>query len=55
MEKAFTRNATEARDLIDLAHARGLFLLEGMWSLFLPPRVLQFLGAVGSGSAGTRR
>jgi len=36
VEKAFTRNATEARDLIDLAHARGLFLLEGMWSRFLP-------------------
>ena len=36
VEKAFTRNATEARDLINLAHARGLFLLEGMWSRFLP-------------------
>ena len=36
VEKAFTRNPTEARDLIDLAHARGLFLLEGMWSRFLP-------------------
>lgn len=35
-EKAFTRNAAEARDLIDLARAGGLFLLEGMWSRFLP-------------------
>ena len=36
VEKAFTRNAAEARDLVDLAQARGLFLLEGMWSRFLP-------------------
>jgi predicted dehydrogenase len=36
LEKAFTRNAAEARDLVDLARANGLFLLEGMWSRFLP-------------------
>lgn len=36
VEKAFTRNAAEARDLVDLARDRGLFLLEGMWSRFLP-------------------
>ena len=36
VEKAFTRNAAEARDLVDLASAEGLFLLEGMWSRFLP-------------------
>ena len=36
VEKAFTRNAAEARDLVDLAKAKGLFLLEGMWSRFLP-------------------
>ena len=36
VEKAFTRNAVEARDLIDLAQANGLFVLEGMWSRFLP-------------------
>src|SRR6185295_17604704 len=36
VEKAFTRNAAEARDLIDLARANGLFVLEGMWSRFLP-------------------
>ena len=51
VEKAFTRNPTEARDLIDLAHARGLFLLEGMWSRFLPHYdVLQ--QAVPGGSIG---
>lgn len=36
VEKAFTRNAAEARDLVELARARGLFLMEGMWSRFLP-------------------
>jgi predicted dehydrogenase len=36
VEKAFTRNAAEAHDLIELAQAKGLFLLEGMWSRFLP-------------------
>jgi predicted dehydrogenase len=36
VEKAFTRNAREARDLVDLAQDKGLFLLEGMWSRFLP-------------------
>lgn len=36
VEKAFTRTAAEARDLIDLAWSRNLFLLEAMWSRFLP-------------------
>jgi predicted dehydrogenase len=36
VEKAFTRNAAEARDLVALARSNGLFLLEGMWSRFLP-------------------
>ncbi len=36
VEKAFTRDAAEARDLIDLARAKNLFLLEAMWSRFLP-------------------
>jgi len=36
VEKAFTRNATEARDLVALAEERGLLLVEAMWSRFLP-------------------
>lgn len=35
-EKAFTINAREAGELIDLARARGLFLMEAVWSRFLP-------------------
>lgn len=36
IEKAFTRNAAEARDLVEFARAKDLFLLEAMWSRFLP-------------------
>jgi predicted dehydrogenase len=36
VEKAFTMNATEAQDLVDLARAKGLFLMEAMWTRFLP-------------------
>jgi predicted dehydrogenase len=36
VEKAFTMNAAEARDLVALARERGLFLMEAMWTRFLP-------------------
>ena len=36
VEKPFTVNAREADDLIALARSRGLFLMEAMWSRFLP-------------------
>ena len=36
VEKAFTRNAQEARDLVALAREKGLLLVEAMWSRFLP-------------------
>jgi len=36
VEKPFTMNADEARDLADLARAEGLFLMEAMWTRFLP-------------------
>ncbi|MDQ0757250.1 Gfo/Idh/MocA family protein [Arthrobacter sp. B3I4] len=35
-EKAFTINAREAAELVELARTRGLFLMEAMWSRFLP-------------------
>lgn len=37
-EKAFTANAAQARELAALAQANRLFLMEGMWSRFLPYR-----------------
>jgi predicted dehydrogenase len=36
VEKAFTMNAAEARDLVDAAGRSGLFLMEAMWPRFLP-------------------
>ncbi len=35
-EKALTVNAREAAELVTLARARGLFLMEAVWSRFLP-------------------
>jgi predicted dehydrogenase len=36
VEKAFTMNAAEARDLVATARAEGLFLMEAMWTRCLP-------------------
>lgn len=36
VEKAFTLNSGQARDLLDLAGERGLFAMEAMWARFLP-------------------
>lgn len=36
VEKAFTRNATEAREVFDAAREAGVFCMEAMWSRFLP-------------------
>ena len=35
-EKPFTVNAAQAADLIQLAQAKGLFVMEALWSRFLP-------------------
>ena len=36
VEKAFARNATEARDIVESAGAAGVFAMEAMWTRFLP-------------------
>jgi len=36
VEKAFTMNAAEARDMVRTARANQLFLMEAMWTRFLP-------------------
>lgn len=36
VEKAFTRNASEAAAVIETARARGLLTVEAMWTRFLP-------------------
>lgn len=36
VEKAFARNAAEARDILDTAKAKNLLAMEAMWTRFLP-------------------
>ncbi|WP_369046864.1 Gfo/Idh/MocA family protein [Sinomonas sp. P10A9] len=51
VEKAFTVNAHEAQALVDLASARGLFLMEAVWSRFVPG-MLRALDIIESGDLG---
>jgi len=54
VEKPFTINAGEARDLIAAAQARGTFLMEAMWTRFLP-HVIRIREIVASGRLGEIR
>src|SRR5690606_8975411 len=36
VEKAFTRNGAEAQQLAEAARSKGVFLMEAMWTRFLP-------------------
>ncbi len=36
VEKSFTRNEAEAREVVDAARAAGVFCMEAMWTRFLP-------------------
>ncbi len=36
VEKAFTMNASQARELVQVARERKLFMMEAMWTRFLP-------------------
>lgn len=54
VEKAFTVTGDEAEDLIQLARSRGLFLMEAVWTRFLP--VYQAVAdAVAAGELGRVR
>ena len=51
VEKAFTLNTEQARDLLDLARERGVFAMEAMWARFLPQYDL-LRGVIESGLLG---
>ena len=38
VEKAFTANAAQARELIELAEKKGVFLAEAIWTRYMPAR-----------------
>jgi predicted dehydrogenase len=51
VEKAFTMTGQEARDLVALARNKGLFLMEAMWTRFLP-HVIALRELIGAGRLG---
>jgi predicted dehydrogenase len=51
VEKPFTVNAAQARGLIDAAELRGVFLMEAMWTRFLP-HVVAVRDVLASGRLG---
>ncbi len=52
VEKAFTRNVTEAEEVFAAARDRGVFVMEAMWTRFLP-HVAALHQVVESGEIGT--
>jgi predicted dehydrogenase len=53
-EKAFTLNEREARELVDLARGRGLFLMEAMWT-YCNPLVRHMAAMIADGVIGQVR
>jgi len=53
-EKPFAVNAAQASEMIDSARAAGLFLMEAMWTRFLPP-IREAKRLVDSGAIGELR
>ena len=51
IEKPFTINAIEARQVVDLARVKNLVVLEAMWTRFLP-HMLRIRDIVASGALG---
>jgi predicted dehydrogenase len=51
-EKPMTINAREAQELVDLARVRGVFLMEAVWTRFLPA-MQRALEIAASGEIGT--
>lgn len=54
VEKAFTLNAREAREIADLAETRGLVALEAMWTRYLP-HMIRIRELIAAGAIGEPR
>jgi predicted dehydrogenase len=54
VEKSFTVNAAQARELADRAAARGVVVMEAMWTRFLP-HMMRIRELIGSGALGDVR
>ena len=54
VEKPFTLNAPEAQEIADLAAARGLLVLEAMWTRYLP-HMVRVREIIASGTLGEVR
>jgi predicted dehydrogenase len=54
VEKAFTMNAQEARDLVQVAREKQLFMMEAMWTRFVP-HVREIRRLVADGALGELR
>ncbi len=52
VEKAFTMNAAQALELVETARARRLFLMEAMWTRFLP-HVVEIRRLLADGALGS--
>ena len=53
-EKPFTMDAAQARSLVDAARANGVFLMEAMWTRFLP-HVVRLREEIAAGRLGDPR
>src|SRR5690606_1823835 len=51
VEKAFTQDAAQAREVLDAARAAGVFVMEAMWTRFLP-HVAALRGVIARGEIG---
>ena len=51
VEKSFTANAAQARELLDAAHRTGLLCTEPIWTRYMPSRAI-IDGIVASGVIG---
>lgn len=53
-EKAFALNSSQARSMVAASRAKGLFLMEALWTKFMP-HYRQLMAMIESGELGTMR